>query len=184
MAAAKKKTATSRAAAKKTTAKKTAGKKPAVRKTVKKAAKTAARKTAAKKLPAKKSSPKKTATPKPAGDGSNRRRFDRRDTRINATLIHAKGTVTGTVTNLSLQGCLFEPQLPLAVGSRVKLHLAGETPVSATVKAVSGLGVHCLLHAGGVTLGRLTADLDDMAILMLNAGRPHTPDSVSRKRRG
>lgn len=196
MAAAKKKTATSRSAAKKTAGrpkpagraapKKAAGKKPAARKAVKKAAKAPARKPAAKKTPAKqsKAATSKPGISKPAGDASNRRRFDRRDTRIKASLIHANGTVAGTVTNLSLQGCLFEPQVPLPIGSRVKLHLAGETPVSATVKGVSGLGVHCLLHAGGVTLGRLTADLDDMAILMLNAGRPHTPDSVSKKRRG
>lgn len=110
-----------------------------------------------------------------ADSGRNRRRFDRRDTRIIAKLDYAGGTAEGTVTNLSLEGCLFSPVIDLPVGSRVKLRLAGEKPVAATVKGVSERGVHCLLHAGGVTLGRLSADLDDMALLMLNAGRPHQP---------
>ena len=106
----------------------------------------------------------------------NRRRFDRRDTRIDARLEHAGGQVDGTVTNLSLEGCLFSPVIDLPVGSRIKLRLAGEKkPVAATVKGISERGVHCLLHAGGVTLGRLSADLDDMALLMLSAGRPHQP---------
>ena len=105
----------------------------------------------------------------------NRRRFDRRNTRINARLEHAGGQAEGTVTNLSLEGCLFAPVIDLPVGSRIKLLLAGEKPVAATVKGISERGVHCLLHAGGVTLGRLSADLDDMALLMLNAGRPHQP---------
>lgn len=108
-------------------------------------------------------------------DGRNRRRFDRRDTKIVARLDHPGGQIEGTVTNLSLEGCLFSPVIDLPVGSRVKLRLAGEKPVSATVKGVSARGVHCLLHAGGVTLGRLSADLDDMALLMLSAGRPHQP---------
>lgn len=117
-------------------------------------------------------------TPADAADEAaarNRRRFDRRDTRIEARLEHAGGQAEGTVTNLSLEGCLFSPVIDLPVGSRIKLHLAGEKPVAATVKGVSERGVHCLLHAGGVTLGRLSADLDDMALLMLSAGRPHQP---------
>jgi hypothetical protein len=108
-------------------------------------------------------------------DGRNRRRFDRRNTKINARLEHAGRETEGTVTNLSLEGCLFSPVIDLPVGTRIKLHLSGEKPVAATVKGVSERGVHCLLHAGGVTLGRLSADLDDMALLMLSAGRPHKP---------
>src|SRR3546814_12612418 len=91
-------------------------------------------------------------------DGRNRRRFDRRDTKIVARLDHPGGQLEGTVTNLSLEGCLFFPVIDLPVGSRVKLRLAGEKPVSATVKGVSERGVHCLLHAGGVTLGRLRSE--------------------------
>ncbi len=106
--------------------------------------------------------------------GANRRRFDRRDTHIVAQLTCGDRTVDGMVTNLSLEGCLFAPRLDIAVGERVKLKLAGEhKAVPATVKAVSDLGVHCLLHAGGATLGRLSVEVDDMALLMLNASRPH-----------
>lgn len=108
------------------------------------------------------------------GGGANRRRFDRRDTHITAQLNDGTGPVDGMVTNLSLEGCLFTPRLDIPVGTRVKLKLAGEhKAVPATVKAVSELGVHCLLHAGGATLGRLSAEVDDMALLMLNASRPH-----------
>lgn len=107
-------------------------------------------------------------------DGSNRRRFHRRDTHIVAQLNYNGMPVDGMVTNLSLEGCLFAPRLDIAVGERVKLKLAGEDKaVPATVKAVSELGVHCLLHAGGATLGRLSVAVDDMALLMLNASRPH-----------
>lgn len=106
--------------------------------------------------------------------GANRRRFDRRDTHIVAQLEHNGALMSGMVTNLSLEGCLFAPRLEIPVGARVKLKLAGENKaVPATVKAVSDLGVHCLLHAGGATLGRLSVEVDDMALLMLNAGRPH-----------
>lgn len=117
----------------------------------------------------------KTAKGAVAGSsGSNRRRFQRRDTKIAARLEHDGKPVDGVVTNLSLQGCLFSPRVPLKPGTRIKLRLANESKaVTATVKAVSDQGVHCLLHAGGATLGRLSADLDDMALLMLSAGRPH-----------
>jgi hypothetical protein len=107
-------------------------------------------------------------------DGSNRRRFHRRDTHIVAQLNYNDMLVDGMVTNLSLEGCLFAPRLDIPVGERVKLKLAGENKaVPATVKALSELGVHCLLHAGGATLGRLSVAVDDMALLMLNASRPH-----------
>lgn len=110
-------------------------------------------------------------------DGANRRRFDRRDTHIVAQLIYNDMPVDGMVTNLSLEGCLFAPRLGIPVGERIKLKLAGEhKAVPATVKAVSDLGVHCLLHAGGATLGRLSVEVDDMALLMLNASRPHVVD--------
>lgn len=139
-------------------------------------AKTAKPKTKAVKPKARTAKPKAgtRAKAKTKAAPANRRRFDRRDTRITARLDHAGGSIEGTVTNLSLEGCLFAPKLDLKPGSRIKLKLANEAkPVAATVKAVSDLGVHCLLHAGGVTLGRLSADLDDMALLMLSAGRPH-----------
>lgn len=124
------------------------------------------------KAKAKTASPRKNAARK--APPSNRRRFDRRDTRIAAKLEHAGGITEGTVTNLSLEGCLFAPRIALKPDTRIKLYLANEAkPVAATVKAVSDLGVHCLMHAGGVTLGRLSTDLDDMALLMLSAGRPH-----------
>jgi hypothetical protein len=159
--------------------------KKAARKTTKKIAKTAVKKTAKKAVKAatkkvvKKTARKATAS-KPE---QNRRRFDRRDTRIKAELEHDGVLTAGTVTNLSLAGCLFEPRLDIALGSRVKLKLAGEAkPVSATVKGVSDRGLHCLLHAGGVTLGNLAADLDDMALLMLNAGRPHEIAPPAAKR--
>ncbi len=136
-----------------------------------KSAKTKSAKTKAAKAKAVQS---KAAKSKAGKSGANRRRFDRRDTRIPARLEHAGGSVEGTVANLSLEGCLFAPRIALKPNSRIKLYMSGESkPVAATVKAVSDLGVHCLLHAGGVTLGRLSADLDDMALLMLNAGRPH-----------
>jgi hypothetical protein len=110
----------------------------------------------------------------PEKDESNRRRFHRRDTHIVAQLNYDGMPVDGMVTNLSLEGCLFAPRLDIPVGERVKLKLAGEDKaVPATVKAVSELGVHCLLHAGGATLGRLSVAVDDMALLMLNASRPH-----------
>src|SRR3546814_2547377 len=99
------------------------------------------------------------------------------------TTLCRSGQIEGTLTNLSLEGCLFSPVIDLPVGSRVKLRLAGEKPVSATVKGVSERGVHCLLHAGGVTLGRLSADLDDMALLMLSAGRPHQPGKKKTDRK-
>jgi hypothetical protein len=124
---------------------------------------------------------KKTATAKsPAkakvviAETANRRRFQRRETHINARLDYNDRRIDGMVTNLSLQGCLFTPRVPVPVGTRVKLHLHGEAnAVAATVKAVTSQGVHCLLHAGGATLSRLSADLDDLALLMLDAGRPH-----------
>lgn len=133
--------------------------------------KRAATKAAVKKTPAKKTSARKSPVKKAT---ANRRRFDRRDTRIAARLEHAGGVTEGTVTNLSLEGCLFAPRIDLKPNSRIKLYLASEkNSVAATVKAVSELGVHCLMHAGGATLGRLSTDLDDMALLMLSAGRPH-----------
>lgn len=115
--------------------------------------------------------------------GANRRRFDRRDTHIVAQLTYDGVPVEGTVTNLSLEGCLFTPRIDIPVGGRVKLKLAGESKaVPATVKAVSDLGVHCLLHAGGATLGRLSAEVDDMALLMLNASRPHVIEPAAKKK--
>lgn len=155
------------AAGKKPAAKKSAAKKPAARKAAVKKA------TAKKKIPAKKKAIKKVVAKKPGPTADNRRRFDRRETQIAAELEHDGRKTAGAVTNLSLQGCLFAPPLKLKPGSRVKLKLSGESkPVSATVKAVSAQGVHCLLHAGGATLSRLSTDLDDMALLMLSAGRP------------
>lgn len=145
-------------------------------KTAGKAKRAAAKKTPVKKTPAKKASAKKLPAKKPSVKKAtaNRRRFDRRDTRIAARLEHAGGVTEGTVTNLSLEGCLFAPRIDLKPNSRIKLYLASEkNSVAATVKAVSELGVHCLMHAGGATLGRLSTDLDDMALLMLSAGRPH-----------
>lgn len=113
--------------------------------------------------------------------GSNRRRFHRRDTHIVAQLNYNDMPVDGMVTNLSLEGCLFAPRLDIPVGERVKLKLAGENKaVPATVKAVSELGVHCLLHAGGATLGRLSVEVDDMALLMLNASRPHVVEPAPK----
>lgn len=127
---------------------------------------------------AKKRPSRRTAAKAP----DNRRRFDRRDTQIAAQLQHAGGEVAGAVTNLSLQGCLFAPTVPLASGTRIKLKLSGESkPVAATVKAVSDQGVHCLLHAGGATLSRLSTDLDDMALLMLSAGRPTTATAPAQR---
>lgn len=112
--------------------------------------------------------------------GANRRRFDRRDTHIVAQLSYNDMPVDGVVTNLSLEGCLFSPRIDIPVGGRVKLKLAGENKaVPATVKAVSDLGVHCLLHAGGATLGRLSVEVDDMALLMLNASRPHVVEPAT-----
>jgi hypothetical protein len=149
-------------------------------KAVKPKAKTAKPKTKTGKPKA--ASPRKSAARKTPP--SNRRRFDRRDTRIAAKLEHAGGVTEGTVTNLSLEGCLFAPRIALKPDSRIKLYLANETkPVAATVKAVSDLGVHCLMHAGGVTLGRLSTDLDDMALLMLSAGRPHVVTSKPEAKR-
>lgn len=143
--------------------------KTAVKKTP--AKKASARKAPVKKATARKATAKKTTVKKAT---VNRRRFDRRDTRIAAKLEHAGGLTEGTVTNLSLEGCLFAPRIDLKPNSRIKLYLASEkNSVAATVKAVSDLGVHCLMHAGGATLGRLSTDLDDMALLMLSAGRPH-----------
>lgn len=125
----------------------------------------------------------KQKTPKVGAgkDGSNRRRFHRRDTHIVAQLNYNDMPVDGMVTNLSLEGCLFAPRLDIPVGERVKLKLAGENKaVPATVKAVSELGVHCLLHAGGATLGRLSVEVDDMALLMLNASRPHVVEPAPK----
>lgn len=176
------KTKTGRAKTTKTKPARTAKKavKKAAKKTVKKAAKTAVKsaKSAVKKaVKAAKTPVKKTVkkvAKKAASKPRNRRLFDRRNTHIQAELDHDGALTKGTVTNLSLAGCLFQPRLDIAVDSRIKLKLAGETkPVPATVKGVSELGVHCLLHAGGVTLGNLAADLDDMALLMLKAARPH-----------
>lgn len=181
MASSKGKSKTRKATTAKTAKTKTTKAKSAVKK------KTAKKKTAKKAAKAAKPKTKTGVAPKAkkAKPDQNRRRFDRRNTRIQAELDHDGALTKGTVTNLSLAGCLFEPQIKIAVGSRVKLKLAGETkPVAATVKGVTEQGVHCLLHAGGVTLGRLSADLDDMALLMLNAGRPHdiTPPALAPKR--
>lgn len=162
--------------AKAKTAKPKAKAKSATKKTapVKKLVKTTGVKKAAKKAVTKKKVAAKPKTARKAAKPRNRRLFDRRNTHIQAELDHDGALTKGTVTNLSLAGCLFQPRLEIAIGSRIKLKLAGETkPVPATVKGVSELGVHCLLHAGGVTLGNLAADLDDMALLMLNAARPH-----------
>lgn len=134
---------------------------------------TATIKTATKKAAAKKPAARRTVTRKAVAPADNRRRFDRRETRIPAELEHGDRKIAGAVTNLSLQGCLFTPPQRLKPGTRVRLKLSGESkPVTATVKAVSEQGVHCLLHAGGATLSRLSTDLDDMALLMLSAGRP------------
>lgn len=133
-------------------------------------------KPAAARKPAKASAPPRAAraTTAAAASDSNRRRFDRRDTRIHALIEHDGGRIEGTVTNLSLQGCLFAPRFEIAPGARIRLSLAGKgKAVPATVKGVSDLGVHCLMHAGGATLGRLSIEHDDVALLMIKASRPH-----------
>lgn len=157
--------------------------KPAGKASKPKAKAAKAKKPAAKQSAAKKPAGRKPAAKKPAKKAvDNRRRFDRRETRIDAELEHGGRTTAGAVTNISLQGCLFTPVVKLPLGTRVKLKLSGESkPVAATVKAISDQGVHCLLHAGGATLGRLSTGLDDMALLMLSAGRPTIPTSPDHK---
>ncbi len=110
-------------------------------------------------------------------EGANRRRFDRRDTAIPAWLSHAGKRFDGHVTNLSLDGCLFNPapnlSAPgLAVGEKVKIWLSDrDSPVSGKVVMRSERGLHCRLSVAAPALARMSAELDDMALLLLGATR-------------
>ena len=105
-------------------------------------------------------------------DGANRRRFDRRDTAIPAWLSLAGKRFDGHVTNLSLDGCLFNPAPDLAVGEKVKIWLSGrDSPVNGKVVMRSERGLHCRLSVAAPALARMSAELDDMALLLLGATR-------------
>lgn len=102
----------------------------------------------------------------------NRRRFNRRDTAIPAWLSHAGQRFDGHVTNLSLDGCLFNPAPDLAIDSKVKIWLSDrKAAVSGRVVMRSERGLHCRLSVAAPTLARMSAELDDMALLLLGATR-------------
>jgi len=104
--------------------------------------------------------------------GINRRRFDRRDTAIPAWLSHEGQRYDGHVTNLSLDGCLFNPAPDLPDGGKVKIWLSDrKTAISGKVVMRSARGLHCRLSVAAPTLARMSAELDDMALLLLGATR-------------
>lgn len=115
---------------------------------------------------------KQGVKPGSSKDGVNRRRFDRRDTAIPAWLSHDGRRFDGHVTNLSLDGCLFNPAPDLPDGSKVKIWLSDrKAAVSGKVVMRSARGLHCRLSLAAPTLARMSADLDDMALLLLGATR-------------
>lgn len=107
------------------------------------------------------------------GKTANRRRFDRRDTAIAARLEHAGQLHPGRVDNLSLNGFLFNPPLALPREAKVKLWLADRAKaLAATVVGVSERGLHGRLHIAAPRLAQLSAEVDDVALLLINATRP------------
>ncbi len=135
-----------------------------------------------------------TSTAKPTSpakqsraDGSNRRRFDRRDTAIPARLSHDGQRYDGHVTNLSLDGCLFNPAPDLPNDSKVKIWLSGrQADLSGRVVMRSARGLHCSLSVAVPTLARISAELDGMALLLLGATRlaepaPIVPPAAAKK---
>lgn len=124
---------------------------------------------------ASKASTAKSAKAK-AGQASNRRLFDRRDTAIAARLEHGGKLHDGKVDNLSLTGFLFNPALDIPSETKVKLWLADRAkPLSATVVGSSPRGLHGRLHIATPRLAQLSVEVDDMALLLINAARPNMP---------
>lgn len=106
------------------------------------------------------------------GAAANRRLFDRRDTAIAAKLDHGGLLHDGKVENLSLTGFLFNPALAIAPETKVKLWLADRAkPLSATVVGSSPRGLHGRLHIAAPRLAQLSVEVDDMALLLINAAR-------------
>lgn len=111
--------------------------------------------------------------PAKGGQAANRRLFDRRDTAIAAKLDHGGVLHDGKVENLSLTGFLFNPALDIASETKVKLWLADRAkPLSATVVGSSPRGLHGRLHIAAPRLAQLSVEVDDMALLLINAARP------------
>ncbi len=107
------------------------------------------------------------------GKTTNRRRFDRRDTAIAARLEYGGQMHPGRVDNLSLSGFLFNPPLAMPPETKVKLWLADRAkPLAATVVGVSERGLHGRLHIAAPKLAQLSAEVDDVALLLINATRP------------
>ncbi len=120
---------------------------------------------------ASKTSTAKSAKAK-AGQASNRRLFDRRDTAIAAKLEHGGTLHDGKVDNLSLTGFLFNPALDIPSETKVKLWLADRAkPLSATVVGSSPRGLHGRLHIATPRLAQLSVEVDDMALLLIGATR-------------
>ncbi|WP_430396838.1 PilZ domain-containing protein [Ferrovibrio sp.] len=111
--------------------------------------------------------------PAKGAQAANRRLFDRRDTAIAAKLDHGGVLHDGKVENLSLTGFLFNPALDIASETKVKLWLADRAkPLSATVVGSSPRGLHGRLHIATPRLAQLSVEVDDMALLLINAARP------------
>lgn len=114
--------------------------------------------------------------PAKGAQAANRRLFDRRDTAIAAKLDHGGVLHDGKVENLSLTGFLFNPALDIASETKVKLWLADRAkPLSATVVGSSPRGLHGRLHIATPRLAQLSVEVDDMALLLINAARPPAP---------
>lgn len=116
------------------------------------------------------------ATANRAARGANRRRFDRRDTAIPATLEYAGGSFEGKVDNLSLNGCLFNPAPAIPPGTRVRIYVRSRQEwMAGQVVMTTARGLHCRLSVATPKLAHLSTELDDMALLLLSAAREMPP---------
>jgi len=112
------------------------------------------------------------ATANRAARNANRRRFDRRDTAIPATLEYAGGSFEGKVDNLSLNGCLFNPAPAIPPGTRVRIYVRSRQEwMAGQVVMTTERGLHCRLNVATGKLAHLSTELDDMALLLLSAAR-------------
>ena len=100
---------------------------------------------------------------------SDRREFERRDTRIEAVL-HLDRPVDGFIVNASLGGFLFEPPVKAVEGRKGTLEFLGRsTAVPITVIQTSELGTHLRLEADEDIYMELASMSDEMAALLIVA---------------
>ena len=102
-------------------------------------------------------------------DTTERREFDRRDTKIPAVL-HLDRPIEGFIVNASLGGFLFRPMVEAEDGREGTLEFIGsELAIPITVIESSRTGTHLTLDAVEDIYMELAALSDDMAALLIIA---------------